>query len=287
MSSNPQITDSQVKSGCLAVAVAVLVIVAGVVLFKSFNTIDAGDEGVVVCFGQTSGTGLDPGLHVVAPWCGVTGLDARTQSYVMVRGAQEGQTKGDDSLAVQSNDQVPLAVDAAVIYHLDRSKADTIYGRFKPLDNQTVVLRNTSRRIIHDTGANFAAQDLLGAKRADFGQAAERALTPALAEFGITLERVEIRDVVATSQAYVDAISQKVSAQQAASAKEYQLAAAQKDVEIKKTQAQGDADAQAIRNSQPPAPALVQQQMVDAIRNTQNKVIITDGKAPVLIQPGG
>lgn len=286
MSSNPQITDSQVKSGCLTVAVAVLVIVAVVALFKSFNTIDAGDEGAVVCFGTVSET-IGPGLHVVAPWCGVTGMSARTQTYVMVAAAKEGEVQGDDSLAVQSNDQVPLGVNAAVIYHLDRAKAAEIYARYKSPEDLTVVLRNVSRSTIHDSGARYAALDLTGGKRGEFGVDAERALTPALADYGIVLERVEIRDVVPVSQSYVDAIAAKVSAQQRAQAKEYELAAANKDKEVKAAQAEGDANAQAIRNSQPPAPALVQQAMVDAIRNTQNKVIITDGKTPVLIQPGG
>jgi regulator of protease activity HflC (stomatin/prohibitin superfamily) len=279
-------TNDDLKTGCLVLFLAALAIVLIVGLFKSVNTIDAGDEGVVVCFGQTSGH-LDPGLHLVAPWCGVSGLDAHTQTYVMVAANKEGQVQGDDSLGVQSSDQVPLAVSAGVIYHIDRGQAENIYARFKPIENLTTVVRNTSRRVVHDAGATFAAQDLIGAKRADFGAAAEHALTPALAEFGVILERVEVRDVTPTSQSYVDAISAKVSGQQAAAAKEFQLQAAQKDAEIKRVTAEADAAAQAIRNSQPPDPRLLQQQYVDAIRNTNNKVIITDGKTPVLITPPG
>jgi regulator of protease activity HflC (stomatin/prohibitin superfamily) len=275
------------KVGCLAIGGGVLALVLLIALLKSFNTIDAGSEGAVVCYG-TPTEPLDPGLHLVAPWCGVSGIDTHTQSYVMVAAAKEGQVQGDDSLAVQSADQVTLGVQAAIIYHNDAGHAIDIYRRFKTPEDLVVVLRNIARKTIHDSGSHFNAADLTGGKRGEFGDDAEKSLAPALAEYGIVLERVEVRDVIPTNDSYVQAIAAKVAAQQAAEAKQYQLQAAEKDADVKRAQAKGDADAQAIRNSQPPDPRLVQQQMVDAIRNTQNKVIITDGKAPVLLQqPGG
>lgn len=287
-----EITDRQVKTGCLGIVLVVVALVAVIGLFKSFNTIDAGDQGIVVCFGTPTET-LDPGVHIVAPWCGVSGIDARAQTYVMVAAKEEGPVQGDDSLAVQSTDQVPLGVEAAIIFHLDRSRAADIYARYKVAndgkipDTLTTVLRNISRRTIHDAGARYFAADLTGGKRGDFGDEAEKALGPALNDYDVVLERVEIRDVKPTSKPYIDSIAAKVAAQQTAQAKQYELEAAEKEKAVKEAQAQGDANAQAIRNSQPPAPALVQQQMVGAIEHTQNKVIITDGKAPVLIQPGG
>lgn len=270
--------------GPFAIGASVIVFVVVFGLLKSMHTIDAGDKGVVVCFGQVSDT-FDPGLHVAPPWCDVTGIDVRTQTYAMVARTNEGGTAGDDSLNVQSSDNVGLKVDAAVIYHYDGSKAAEIYGRFKPLSNLTDVIRNTSRRQIRDAGVTFTAEELLGAKRPEFSQKSQDQLTPDLATFGVVVERVEIRDISPTSDAFKAAISAKVEQQQKAQAKQFELDAAQKDVEIKKVTAQADADAQAIRNSVPPAAALLQQQYIDALRNSQNRVIITDGKTPVLIDP--
>lgn len=274
------------KMGCAAIAVCAVALFVVIMLFKSFNSVDAGGEGVVTCFGEVADA-LDPGLHVVAPWCGVETLDAHTKTYAMVARSNEGAQQGDDSLGIQSADQVGLSADVGVIYHIDRAKAPDIYRRFKSTDGVEDVVRNTSRRVVRDAASPFPAQDLIGAKRVEFGTAAQNQLAPALAEFGVVLERVEVRDVRPTSQSYQDAINAKVSAQQQADAKQYALTAAQKDAEIKRVNAEADAAAQAIRNSQPPDQRLLQQQYVEALRNTQNRVIITDGKTPVLISPNG
>lgn len=263
---------------------ALFVVLISVV--RTSHTIDAGDQGVVVCFGQVGAT-LDPGLHLVAPWCSVEGIDVRTQIYAMVARGAEGSVVGDDSLNVQSADSVAVKVDAAVIYHLDRTKARDTYTRFRPVSNVLEVIRNTSRRVVRDAAAAFPAEDLIGTRRAEFGVTAQERLAPVLAEYAVVLERVEIRDVQPTSETYKQAISAKVEQQQKAQAKQFELEAAEKDAQIKKVTAQADADAQAIRNSVPPAPPLLQQQYIDALRDTDNKVIVTDGNTPVLVQPPG
>lgn len=268
--------------GLVVVAVIVLVLLFGLV--KSFHTIDAGDQGVPVCLGVV-GEPLEPGFHVVAPWCGVEGVDVRTHTYAMVARNEEGKVAGDDSLNVQASDSVGVKVDAAVIYHLDRAKVAQIYTSFKPVSNIEEVIRNTSRRQIRDSAAPFTAEALIGAKRADFGRAAQEALKPDLAQYGVVVERVEIRDISPTSESYKAAISAKVEQQQKAQAKEFELDAARKDAEIKKVTAEADAEAQRVRNGVPPDPKLLQQQYIEALRNSQNRVIITDGKTPVLIDP--
>lgn len=268
--------------GLAVVGLIVVVLLFGLV--KSFHTIDAGDQGLPVCLGVV-GEPLEPGFHIVAPWCGVEGIDVRTHTYAMVARNEEGKVAGDDSLNVQASDSVGVKVDAAVIYHLDRAKVAQVYTSFKPVSNIEDVIRNTSRRQIRDAAGPFTAEDLIGSKRAEFGRAAQENLGPDLAQYGVVVERVEIRDISPTSESYKAAISAKVEQQQKAQAKEFELDAARKDAEIKKVTAEADAEAQRVRNAVPPDPKLLQQQYIEALRNSQNRVIITDGKTPVLIDP--
>ena len=268
--------------GLAFVGLVVIVLLFGLV--KSFHTIDAGDQGVPVCLGVV-GDPLEPGFHVVAPWCGVEGIDVRTHTYAMVARNEEGKVGGDDSLNVQASDSVSVKVDAAVIYHLDRAKVAQIYTSFKPVSNIEDVIRNTSRRQIRDAAGPFTAEDLIGAKRAEFGKAAQEKLQPDLAQYGVVVERVEIRDISPTSESYKQAISAKVEQQQKAQAKQFELDAARKDAEIKKVTAEADAEAQRARNAVPPDPRLLQQAYIEALRNSSNRVIITDGNTPVLIDP--
>ncbi len=258
-----------------AAAVLVIPVVLGLLLAgsASFQVVNEGNIGVKLCVGRVKGT-VRPGVHIVAPWCTVETLSARTRLYVMVARSTEGQSSGDDSLGIEASDNVRLNADVTIQYRVDPAKIVNIYKTIGT-DPEPLV-RNISRTSARDAAASFRAEEIIGSRRSEVAARAKDLLAPRLAAVGMILEDVLFREVRPSDDAFAKAIADKAASRQRAEAKEFEQQAAERDAAIARIKAEGDAAANQLR-TQTLTPQVLCQQFIEAIKESKPSVVNTAG----------
>src|SRR5438105_7269233 len=85
-------------------------------LFASMAQVDAGNVAVLTLFGKVQPDVLDAGIHFVNPFSVKHQLTARTQELK-------------ESASVPSSEGLVIALDASLLFHLDRNKAPEVYQK--------------------------------------------------------------------------------------------------------------------------------------------------------------
>lgn len=223
-----------------------ILVVLVILLVSSVVIVDAGKVGVVSTFGDVQETPLRSGLQLKNPLSNVTTMDIRTQEYTMSGVANEGAVMGDDSIKALASDGASVWLDVTVFYHLKPEEAPNIY-RDLGLEYNEKIVRPEIRSAIREVVAGFTVTEVYSTKREEVSQKILEQLTTALAKRGIEVEDVLLRNVTLSQQLF-DAIEQKLTSQQAAERKEYEIQAESKEAERKLIEAQGQRDAQAEIN---------------------------------------
>lgn len=241
------VARAQRDGGYYVIGAVAAVMGLGLMAYACVVSLDAGEVGVPVFFGAVH-TPLRSGIHLVLPGTDVFTLSTRTQQYTMSHVAHEGKVQGDDAIYAKSQDNAGLQIEVSVQYHIEASAAGKLYASVG-LDYQDRILRQNVRSIVTNAAANYPAQDINTRERLHFEQEAQRMAQEALAPFGIVIERLNIRSIDYTDQAFKDAIAAKLSAQQAAAAQQFAKIAAEQKAQIARIEAQGIADSQRIIHS--------------------------------------
>lgn len=92
----------------------------GVLASVACTTVDPGEVGIEVRFGQIQGGVLPPGMYG-SFISDVKTLSTRTQNYTMAGAGTEGAADG--SVNVLARDQLPVTLDVSVMFHLDGDQA--------------------------------------------------------------------------------------------------------------------------------------------------------------------
>lgn len=105
-------------SGMLRGAAGMLAIlfVLFILIFASMAQVDAGSVAVLTLFGKVQPDVLDAGIHFVNPFTVKHQLTARTQELK-------------ESASVPSSEGLVIALDASLLFHLDRNKAPEVYQK--------------------------------------------------------------------------------------------------------------------------------------------------------------
>lgn len=241
------------------IGVGILCLTLIFLAMATFRSVDAGSVSVPSTFGQV-GEPLEPGVHIVAPWTELRSVNTRTQQYTMTADKGEGSKDGDDSVTVNGNDGASATIDSTVVYHVPAANASRLY-KDVGTDYLDVIVRPTARKCIREAGPNQSTVELVTSKRDVFASAAQECVRASIESRGLTLESLQIRGI-RVSDAIQGSINAKVSAQQDAEKKTFELAAARQEAEKSNIEKKAVSDGQQIikcggkvvpqENGQPP-----------------------------------
>lgn len=243
-----------------------------------------GQAGIQILFGKVNDSPLPSGLHFINPFAQVVEMEVRTKNYTMTNVAEEGQKRGDDSIAVISSDGLTVKLDATVFYSLQQARLPEIYRTIGP-DVEERIVRSEIRASLRDAAAALTATELYTSKRQAFIDQVSRALKAAFEKRGITLEQMLLRNVILPDQ-ITKAINDKIAADQDAQKMAFVLQKEKQEAERKRIEAEGQARAQQIV-SQSLTPQIIENNRIQALREigAKGNLIITPmGGATPMIQ---
>ena len=136
-------------------AIVILIIMA---FMGCFTTVPAGNVGIADTFGVVDNNVYQPGLHLKAPWTGVTMMSGQTQKY-MDYGSGDVAT-----ITALSNEGLSVSMAIAVNYHLDTTKATEVYKRVGP-NYQSVVMVNPIHAVPRDIISKYDVKTLYSASQ--------------------------------------------------------------------------------------------------------------------------
>jgi regulator of protease activity HflC (stomatin/prohibitin superfamily) len=232
----------------LSRSVKVSGIIIGVIILLAITltVVPAGSVGVMDFFGRVSDKSLPPGLNLKIPFSRVIPFSTRTQEYTMTARQNEGQIQGDDSIAALTKEGLQVKLDITVLYHLEKNKAVEIYktiGR----DYESKIIRPAIRSSIREVVAQYQAEALYSTKREESANTLLTILKKRIEPRGIIVEDILLRDVTLPAK-LSDAIEEKLKAEQEAQRFDFILDKEKKEAQRKRTEAEGQRDAQRIIN---------------------------------------
>lgn len=204
---------------------AVVLVLAAIIVFSSYTIITPGHRGVVVNLGRVEDMTLAEGFHLILPPVirKVVEVDVRTKKF---------EAKAEAA----SSDLQLIDVTAALNYHLDPMRANVLYKEVG-LDYESIIIAPAMQEAIKAATAKFRVEQIL-VQRAVIKDLIQEGLTERLGQNHIVVDQFSLANV-AFSDEFNKAIERKQVAEQSALQKQYELQAAQKDVEISVARADG------------------------------------------------
>jgi regulator of protease activity HflC (stomatin/prohibitin superfamily) len=220
------------KAGIRSVGVVILIVVALIVVFSSYTIISPGHRGVVVMLGRVEDTALSEGFHLVIPPVArqVIEVDVRTKKLEV-------------NTEAASADLQALQINGVLNYHLDPSSVNLLYQEVG-LGYESIIIVPAMQEAIKAATAQYRIERIL-VERAVIKDLIQDNLAARLARNHIVVTQFSLADVQFSAE-FNRAIEQKQVAEQTALQKQYELQAAQKDVEISLARAEGDKKAAVI-----------------------------------------
>jgi len=212
--------------------IALLLVVVLIVIFSSYTIIDPGYRGVVVMLGATEDRTLPEGFHLVIPPMArrVVAVDVRTK-------------KVEVNVEAASSDMQLIQVTGVLNYHLDPEKVSQLYKQVG-LNFEEIIIGPAMQEAIKAATAMFRVERIL-VERTVIRDQIEEDLRQRLSINNIVVDAFSLADVTFSAE-FDAAIERKQIAEQSAIQKQYELQAAQKDVEITLAKAEGEKKAAII-----------------------------------------
>jgi regulator of protease activity HflC (stomatin/prohibitin superfamily) len=209
-----------------------VVIIALVIVFSSYTVIAPGHRGVVIMLGRVEETVLVEGFHLVLPPVvrQVIPVDVRTKKLEM-------------NVEAASSDLQTMRVTGVLNYHVDPMLANRLY-REVGMNYEEIIIVPAMQEGIKAATAQFRIERVL-IERAVLKDTIQQILAERLGRNQIVVDQFTLADVEFTEE-FNRAIERKQVAEQAALQKQYELQAAEKDVEIALARAEGERKAAII-----------------------------------------
>lgn len=194
---------------------AILIFAIVVFLFCTVR-IPAGYVGVVYNMnGGISDKTLTQGFHVISPTQNVTTYSIGVeQSYLTA--SKDGDSNGDESFEVPSNDGKGLTVDMTFTYRYDADRVADTFTRFKGQSGKDVkdsFIKPNIMSWTKEVTAKYSVIDLLGDKRATLNSELTDYLKQKFEPYGIVIESVSLINIDPDEETR-SAVQKKVNAQQ-------------------------------------------------------------------------
>lgn len=251
------------------VAIVLLLIAGGILLFGSVYTQDPGQASVLVSFtGEVRGINYEPGLHFKLIWDNRVEYDIRnnTLSYVGPEGNKDNYTGGNVSgpqITFQDANGVSGNIDLNIRYSVRGDAVGNIYNEYKTQQefiNATLApdVRSTTREILskYTTSQVYNERDSIQPKLVEVLQSSWNNL-------GVNIEEVYLQEV-----RYPDSVVNSFTQAQAARAEVEKAKAEQEKARI-------EAETNRIKSTAL-TDAILKEKLIEAIKNGSGTYVLGD-----------
>lgn len=248
-----------------------LMILASCAIFTSCAIIRPGEVGVKQRLGKLSNQISSEGTVFYNPFT----------SKVLKTSIQTNNLEL--SLSLPSKEGLSIISQISILYRLNKDKVPSVIRTFG-LRYESIVA-NVFRSASADVCSKFFAKDMHSGMRADIELAVRDKMSEALAIQGIVIESVLMKSIQ-LPEGLAGSIERKLQAEQDAMRMEFVLQQQKLEAERILIEAKGTRDAQKII-AEGLTPEIIKIRSIEAFlqlaKSPNTKMIITDGKAPFLI----
>src|SRR5215216_5383413 len=235
------------RLGTLVVIALIAIVLLGLTI-SAWRSIAPGYVGIV--FDKATHTvttgALEPGWAFINPFSqAIQQYPVTIQTYSMVAKGTEGQTSGDDSIKVQSNEGQQINLDVVIQYQVIKEEAGQLYQDWGGADITTVedrVVRQYTRSQVPVVASKYGWEEITASKRDAINAELSLVLSDEFGKRHLRLLSVGVREVHLPA-ALQQALDAKIGAQQAAEQQQFQLQQAQIKAEQDVAEAMGQANA--------------------------------------------
>lgn len=208
-------------------------------IFNCLYIVPANSVGVrYSVFNGTSKETLNEGIVLKAP------LD---KIYLIPTTVQERTI---DGVTVQTKDAQFLSMSVNIKFQVNKSNAFTVFQRYTTIDNlKENIIANYAQKAIESVVTKYNVIDALGEQKNNIYLEAEKTLKEMLANEGVDLVAITIKDMDA-GDAIEKAIQDEAVAKKAVETAKQLQEKAQIEAETKLIEAQGEAEANAVKTKQ-------------------------------------
>jgi prohibitin 1 len=187
-------------------------------------------------------------------------------------------------LNLPSKEGLNVSAEISILYHITSDMAPKVISEVG-MNYEEVVILSVFRSASADVCSRFMAKELHSGQRSVIEGEIQSHMDSLLAHRGFSIESVLLKSISLPPGLYA-AIENKLEAEQVVKRMEFELQQEQVEAERIRIEATGVRDAQKIL-SEGLTPAIIQWRSLEVLQqlssSPNSKLIITDGKAPVLI----
>jgi regulator of protease activity HflC (stomatin/prohibitin superfamily) len=228
--------------GSIAAALVLTTVSAGLVFIRPE------ERGIVISAVAPRGyreAALEPGLRWVIPFAeSVVIYPISKQTYTMSIAAEEGQIRGDDSVAARTADGQEVLIDASVIFGIDPARVIDVHIAWQNR-YATDLVRALSRGIVRDEAAQYGVEQIVSSKRFELIEGIRERLAVKLAENGLVLSDFVLRNITFSPE-YAASVEQKQIAEQQAQQAAFVVEQRRQEAEQAREVARGRRDAEIL-----------------------------------------
>ena len=244
---NPGTPRTVARLGTLVVIALIAIVLLGLTV-SAWRSIAPGYVGIV--FDKATHTvtpgAQEPGWAFINPFSqAIQQYPVTIQTYSMVAKGTEGQTTGDDSIKVQSNEGQQINLDVVIQYQVIKEEAGLLYQDWGGADIEFVqdqVVRQYTRSQVPVVASKYGWEEITSGKRDVINDEISKGLDTEFAKRHMRLVSFAVREVH-LPDSLQKALDAKIQAQQQAEQQKYQLAQAKVKAEQDVAQATGEANA--------------------------------------------
>ncbi|MCU0383602.1 MAG: prohibitin family protein [Cyclobacteriaceae bacterium] len=185
-----------------------------------------------------------------------------------------------------SKEGLNVAAVISILYRIEPGKAPYIVENIG-VGNEQNVISSVFRSTAADVCSRFFAKDMHSAQRAIIEKEIATQMGELLVPRGFVIEAVLLKNIQLPA-GLARAVEEKLEAEQDAQRMEFLLDREKREAQRKKIEAEGIRDSQKII-AEGLTKGIIEWQSIEAFRelskSPNSKIIITDGKAPMLIDP--
>ncbi|MDX1906178.1 MAG: prohibitin family protein [Bacteroidia bacterium] len=189
-------------------------------------------------------------------------------------------------LSLPSREGLNINSEISILYRINPDKASQVIQNIG-VNYEDVVILSVFRSAAADVCSRFYAKDMYTEGRSGIEKEIRELMTDILAPRGFEIEAVLLKSIN-LPQGLARAIEEKLESEQEAQRMEFVLQRERLEASRRRIEAEGIRDAQRIIE-EGLSPRIIEWQSLEAFKilstSPNTKIIITDGKAPMLIDP--
>ncbi len=248
------------------------VFISAAFMLSNCAVIRPGEVGVKQTLGKLNDKPVEEGVRFFNPF---------TTTFIRV---PIRTTNVEQTLLLPSKEGLTITAEVSVLYNIEKDEAPNIIKDIGKHYERNVLI-NTLRSSAANISAEYFAKDMHSTRRNEIERAIQDKMNTVLGEKGFDIQAVLLKSINLPDR-LSSAIEDKLRAEQQFQEMEFVVQRELKEADRKRAEAEGIRDAQAIIN-QGLTPLLIQYQSIEAFRELSRsnnaKIIITDGKAPIMI----